>query len=174
MRKQIIVLVFLLLGVVLSGCGGGGGGGGNSTSTPPSSANLRAAGEQIVIDTRKVWGYTEESFLEPKFMNLIKNMEAIDWELISYVHWDAFQGVDFRLYKRLFALSPGKYHIWDIESSPESEDLSNYGTWEIAFYSGGKPELSITRKSVGEKDEVSYDVLTTSGDVLFHGEVSYD
>lgn len=168
MKKQIVIIFFLLLGVILSGCGSSGG-----NSTPPSSANLRAAGEQIVIDTREVWGYTEESLLEPKFVNLVKSMEAIDWELISWVQEDAFQGVDFSLYKRLFALPQGDYYIWDINNSPESGSLPHYGTWKIAFSSEGKPELSITRKSVGGKDEVSYDVLT-SGNVLFHGEVSYD
>ena len=173
MKRKTCITLFLLLGVILAGCGGGGGG---SKPKPPTSANLRAAGKQIIDDTRAVWGYkSEDSILEPKFMELIEKTGDIKWYVLTNAINRSLWGAEIGFYKKLFRLSANEDNAYEenyVRDSSDSGEI-NLGNWKVNSDEGSYV-LDINRSINGTSDIVEYTITNKiNSAILYKGKVTY-
>lgn len=121
-----VVLTSFLIIAMISGCGGGGGG-----KKTPTSANLRAAGKQIVEDTRTVWG-SSENLIQTRLTELLeKTEEQINMDAIGRALHYASYPLNFDLWERLFCLEPNKIYSEQEVETTSPTGIYKTGSWTV-------------------------------------------
>lgn len=146
-RKLLHLPFCLVILLTLVGCGGGSSDGGGGGDNPPTSANVRAAGQQIVDDTKAVWG-SSEGLIQPQLMGVLNetvNEVGFGLERINLALYYSFE----------YGVTPILNFGSDVTDQPYDGVLS--------------VDYTVVNSNINGNDTIDFTITNPSSSVNYHG-----